>query len=109
MASEKVIWSEGLFLQQHHFQQADRHHEDHARALSANLRPFPWGVTEMEINRDLLKLGRFSLTRCSGVLPDGTPFSIPNEADLPVPLDLPPDGRDFRVFLTLPVSLPETP
>jgi type VI secretion system protein ImpJ len=110
MTSEnKVVWTEGLFLRQEHFQQADRYHEDHARALSAYLRPFPWGLAELGINRDLLKIGKFSLTECRGILQDGTPFAIPDGAHLPTPLDLPSDARDVRIFLSLPINQPDTP
>jgi type VI secretion system protein ImpJ len=110
MTSEnKVLWTEGLFLRQQHFQQSDRYHEDHARALTSHLSPFPWGVTELEINRELLKIGKFAVTRCRGILPDATPFSIPEGADPPMPLDFPDEARNVRVFLSVPVRAADGP
>src|SRR6266478_9206480 len=73
----KVIWSEGLFLRPQHFQQADRYIEKLVRSRVAALRPYPWGITELKLNRDMLSLGKFALLEARGVLEDGTPFSIP--------------------------------
>ncbi|MCM8738883.1 type VI secretion system baseplate subunit TssK [Azospirillum sp. A1-3] len=102
----KVVWSEGMFILPQHFQQADRYVEHLVRARVGNLRPFPWGVSRLEINRDLLTTGRFALIRCSGVLEDGTPFSIPEDAPPPPAIELPENIRDCMVFLTLPVAHP---
>lgn len=101
-----VVWSEGMFVLPQHFQQADRHVERLVRQRVAALRPFPWGLTELEINRDLLSVGRFAVTRCAGVLEDGTPFSIPDDAPPPPVLELPDNLRDCLVHLTLPIVHP---
>ena len=68
---------EGMFLRAQHFQQQDRWLEMLVRGRTAAMRPYPWGVTEMAIDRDLLATGRFALASASGVFEDGTPFSIP--------------------------------
>ncbi len=102
----KVVWSEGMFLRVQHFQQADRHMEKLVRGRSADLCPYPWGIAGMQINRDLLNIGKFALAECRGVFPDGFPFSIPDDADHPTPLDLPENARDVVVHLTLPARQP---
>lgn len=69
--TNRVVWQEGMFLRAQHFQQQDRWLEMLARARSAPLRSYPWGVVEMSIGRDLLATGRFALSAASGVFEDG--------------------------------------
>ena len=102
----KVVWSEGMFLRTQHFQQFDRYVERLVRARTVALRPHGWGLSHLEINRELLTTGKFALTACRGVLPDGTPFAVPEDADHPPPLDLPEQARNVVVFLSLPVRQP---
>ena len=47
-------------------------------------------------------LGKFAISACAGVLPDGQTFSLPGDAPPPPPLDVPADTRDAVVYLTLP-------
>jgi type VI secretion system protein ImpJ len=101
--TNRVVWQEGMFLRAQHFQQQDRWLEMLVRGRTAAMRPYPWGVTEMAIDRDLLATGRFALTSASGVFEDGTPFLIPGETDHPPPLDLPDSARNLVVFLAAPV------
>jgi len=76
--TNRVVWQEGMFLRAQHFQQQDRWLEMMVRARTAALRPHPWGVVEMMIDRDLLTTGRFALSSAVGVFEDGTPFAIPS-------------------------------
>jgi type VI secretion system protein ImpJ len=98
----KVIWSEGLFLRPQHFQQADRYVEKLVRSRLAALRPYTWGITELKLNREMLTLGKFAIDVARGVLEDGTPFSIPDDADHPAPLDIPETTRNSIIYLALP-------
>ncbi|HSW03529.1 type VI secretion system baseplate subunit TssK [Aquabacterium sp.] len=100
---DKVVWQEGMFLRAQHFQQQDRHAAHQLQARAEPLRPHPWGVTELSIDRDLLAAGRFALSSASGVMEDGTPFSIPGGTDAPLPLDLPEGTRNAVVYLALPL------
>ncbi len=85
----KVVWGEGLFLQPQHLQQQERYLERLVRASTAPLRPFAWGLTRLELDRDLLTLGKFAVRAAAGMLPDGTPFAMPDHDDHPRPIDLP--------------------
>lgn len=105
----RVAWYEGLFIRQHHFQQADRHMDWLIHSRVAPLTAHGWGVTEIGINRELLTMGKVGLTLCRGILPDGTPFSIPDNADNPSPLQVPTTTRNAIVHLALPLSLPTSP
>jgi type VI secretion system protein ImpJ len=98
---DKVVWQEGMFLRAQHFQQQDRHSARQLQARVEPLSPHPWGLTELAIDRDLLTAGRFALSAASGVLEDGTPFSIPGGADAPPPLELPEGTRNAVVYLAL--------
>lgn len=100
---DKVVWQEGMFLRAQHFQQQDRHAAHQLQARAEPLRPHPWGVTELSIDRNLLASGRFALSSAAGVMEDGTPFSIPGAVDAPVPLDLPEGTRNAVVYLAVPL------
>ncbi len=102
----KVIWGEGLLLQPQHLQQQERYLERLVRASTAGLTPFSYGLTELEIDADLLTLGKFALRSAAGLMPDGTPFRIPGEVDQPPPLDLPETLRNATLFLVLPARQP---
>lgn len=105
-AHNRVIWSEGLFLQPQHFQQQDRYFEQYVENRCQSLVPHSWGFTELEFERDFLKIGKVGLRRLSGVFPDGTPFRMPDDDPLPAPIDIGPDIRDQRLFLALPLRRP---
>lgn len=102
----KVVWSEGMFLRAQHFQQFDRYVEKLVRGRVDGLRSHAWGLSDVKLNRELLATGRFAVTSCRGTLPDGTPFSIPDDADHPTPLELPENARNVIVYLALPLSQP---
>lgn len=102
-AHNRVIWSEGLFLQPQHFQQQDRYFERYVETRCEHLAPYTWGFTEIEFERDFLKIGKVGLRRLAGVFPDGTPFRMPEDDPLPTPLDVAPDVRDQRLYLAVPL------
>jgi len=102
----KVVWCEGMFLRPQHFQQQDRYVEHLVRQSSANLGPYAWGFRELKIDHDLLQTGKFALSRARGVMPDGTPFDLPEEAAAPEALDLSEEVENATVFLALPVRDP---
>src|SRR5690242_18584612 len=98
-AHNRIVWSEGLFLQPQHFQQQDRHFERYVEARCQSLAPYPWGLIEAEVERDFLKIGKIGFRRLVGVFPDGTPFRMPDDDPLPPPIDVPADIRDQRLHL----------
>ena len=100
----KVIWSQGMFLQPHHFQQEARHVEHLIDLRVRATGPHAWGFSELVLDEGLLALGRVGLVRASGVLPDGTPFMIPSTDAAPLPLALKPDVKGEIVYLGAPVA-----
>ena len=101
--TNRVVWQEGMFLRAQHFQQQDRHFSQLARAGLAAAHPYPWGMLEARIDRDLLATGRFALSSAAGLFEDGTPFAIPGETDHPVPRELPETTRDAVIYLAVPI------
>ena len=99
----KVVWSEGLFLRPQHFQQQDRYVERYVESRCAALAPHTWGFTEVELERDLLSIGKFGLRRAAGVFPDGTPFRMPDDDPLPAALDVAAQTRGEIVSLAVPL------
>lgn len=105
-ADNKVVWSEGMFLRPQHFQQHDRYVERLVRRRVAGIAPFAFGLSELRINRDLLIGGKFAIAQARGILPDGTPFDIPDDVDHPTPLEIGPNVRNEIIYLMLPEQQP---
>jgi type VI secretion system protein ImpJ len=101
--TNRVLWQEGMFLRSQHFQQQDRWLEAFLRGRVSALRPHPWGVTQVTLDKDLLGTGRFAVSSASGVFEDGTPFSLPGETEHPAPFDVPDNTRGVLIHLALPI------
>ncbi|CAH1653539.1 MULTISPECIES: type VI secretion system baseplate subunit TssK [unclassified Chelatococcus] len=102
----KVSWSEGMFIRPQHFQQETRYLEQLIRRRCHVLRPFGWGLTHMEIDRELLATRHFGLRQCAGVFEDGTAFSLQDGDGRLAPLPLTPAANGAFVYLTLPLRRP---
>ena len=102
-ASNKVVWSEGMFLRPQHFQQQDRYIERYVESRCQAFGAHSWGVMELSLDHELLKLGKISVSRVKGVFPDGTPFSAPEVDHLPPPLEIPENVHDEIVYLAVPL------
>lgn len=98
----KVLWTEGLFLQPHHFQQADRYVEYLVAGSTRRIAPYLWGVSDLEIDQETLKLGKFAIRSASGLTPDGAVFRTPQAEDHPPAREVPRDARDCVVYLAVP-------
>jgi type VI secretion system protein ImpJ len=106
--NSKVVWSEGLFLRPHHFQQNDRYFENLVEARVRDITPYPWGFSVLDIDRDLAQQSKFGLRRAAGVMPDGTPFSMPDLSPLPAPIDVPDNAAGQLAWLSLPLAAPNS-
>jgi type VI secretion system protein ImpJ len=110
--TRNVVWTEGLFLTPHLFQQADRHYESLLNFRLNALTPYFWGISELEIDRAGLPNSFFTLYRCSGVMPDGLPVQIPGEDLAPEVRSVkdlfPPSAESLDVYLTIPARQADT-
>jgi len=102
----KVVWSEGMFLNPHHFQQQERYFERYIDGKQATQNAYGWGIEHIEIDRSLLKLGKISIASAAGVFPDGTPFSFPDQNDSPPVFEVPENTLNQIVYLAIPVKRP---
>lgn len=102
MRYDKVIWSEGMFLQPQHFQQQDRYLE---QLIDGSIRPlaaFGWGFVSIVLDEAAARDGKVALSSARGVMKDGTPFDLSSVDPAPEPIDIPVGAKDVLVVLALP-------
>jgi type VI secretion system protein ImpJ len=91
----KPVWSEGVLVSQHHFQQQDRYHEqllaDRVRAVVH----YDWGITELEIDPAGLASSQLRIVKFKAIWPDGASLACGEGYDQPAP---PP--RNFEAAFT---------
>ena len=102
--NNKTVWTEGMFLKPQHFQQNDRYFETLVRERCGGFQPYDWGFKTLKIDIRHLSMGKFSLAECSGIFLDGTPFNLPQDDDLPLPIDIPIDVSNTIIYLSLPAQ-----
>jgi type VI secretion system protein ImpJ len=105
----RVVWSEGMHLAQHHFQAQTAYFERVAGAALSDLFLAPYGLLSCELDHDALLNGTVAVTAARGIMPDGLPFSFPEETP-PDPLSLAttfsPTQPAHQVLLAVPAELP---
>ena len=104
--NSKVIWSEGMFLSSQHFQQQERYFERLVDSKCSAFGAYGWGMHDFEIDQQLLTLGKVSVSRGSGVFPDGTPFNFPDVDEPPPVYEVPENTHNCIVYLCVPVKRP---
>ncbi|MCG8671491.1 MAG: type VI secretion system baseplate subunit TssK [Pseudomonadales bacterium] len=100
----KVVWSEGMFLRPQHFQQQERYMERYVDQRSNALHAYGWGFHQLVLDQELLKQGKIAIVSASGVLPDGTPFNIPQDDETPAVLEIPENIHNEMVYLGVPLK-----
>jgi type VI secretion system protein ImpJ len=105
----RIVWSEGMHLAQHHFQAQTAYFERLAGAAVSDLFHAPYGLLGCELDAEALLNGTVSIVSAHGIMPDGLPFSFPEEAT-PAPLAIgdifSPTQASHEVLLALPAELP---
>jgi len=100
---KSVAWREGLFIRPQHFQQNNytQQTEMMQRTLlsGANM----WGLFDLEIDDQLLSMGKLSLVSASGILPDGTLFNSQDFIEK-LTLDIDKEDGGKAVYLALPLN-----
>ena len=100
-----------MTLDPHHFQQWDRYYHGALNARVRAMAPFHWGVLQLDIDRERLTNGELVLVRCSGVMPDGLVFDMPESDEPPAPRAVQdyfaPTSDRMAVFLATPVERPD--
>lgn len=80
--ARQVLWTQGLFLQPHHFQVADMAVDSRLRALRRASSPWYWGFKSLTISEDALLNNQIGVTSLAAVFQDGTEISFPGNAVL---------------------------
>jgi len=100
--TNKVVWTEGMFLRPHHFQQAENYLENYVKLWGQAHCGYFWGFLNLELDQTLLRQGKVAVNAASGIMPDGTPFGF-SAAQLILPaLDIADNQVGERVVLALP-------
>ena len=81
-----------MLLAPQHLQQWDRYHDHLVAERFRATQAFEWGLTELRLDAEALRNGRLVVSSARGVLPDGTPFALPDE-------DPPPPAREIEGHL----------
>jgi type VI secretion system protein ImpJ len=106
----RVVWSEGMCLEPHHFQVQNRYFEDAIQFATSSLWFASYGLAGVELDAEALRNGTVSLLHARGVFRDGLPFHMPESDALPEPraiADLFPPTRDgIVVMLAIPPRRP---
>jgi type VI secretion system protein ImpJ len=102
----KVIWTEGMFLQPQHFQQHDRFLARQAHLRAGIEQGYGWGFVSVALDSAALTLGKIAISGAHGVLPDGLVFDIPGQDAAPAAFDVPADTRDELVVLAAVLQRP---
>src|SRR5256885_774144 len=79
----RVVWSKGMFLTPQYFQAHDNYLEDAMQFRISAAEFKGWGFLDLAVNEEELVNGRFTVTKCRGVFPDGTLFDSSEGDDLP--------------------------
>lgn len=82
----RVVWNEGMYLAQHHFQVQGKYFEDSLQFALTNLFYRSHGLIDCELDAEALLNGTVALIHARGLLPDGLPFHIPESDPAPAPL-----------------------
>ena len=99
----RVVWQDGMFMKQQHFQQLERAQDKFTSMLIAYSSPLYWGITQIETNTELLSFGKIGLTKAEGILEDRTPFQLPLQANLPEIKTVDPSLIGKCVYLCCPL------
>lgn len=111
--NNRIVWTEGMFLTPHHFQQWDGYVQGEVQFRQETAAPFAWGIWQLQIDLDALANGRFALLELAAVLPDGAAVRAPVVDPLPSSRPFAPhfaaDQLRLEVFLALPETRPGVP
>lgn len=99
----KIVWAEGVFLSQQHFQAWDKQLERSQHFRQFLINPFSWGVISLAIDQEALGFGRFQLLEASVLFQDGRIVNYQSSVNAPLACDLDAPGGDaLGVYLALP-------
>ncbi len=100
---QKIVWAEGLFLGQQHFQQWDRVFQRELQQRSQLTTPHCWGLVSLNLLEEALEMGQCRLESITAILPNGQWVVHDSQRDGgPLLCDLTAGGDRVDVWLALP-------
>ena len=100
---QKIVWAEGLFLGQQHFQQWDRVFQRELQQRSQLTTPHCWGLVSLNLLEKALEMGQCRLESITAILPNGQWVVHDSQRDGgPLLCDLTAGGDRVDVWLALP-------
>ncbi|OOF70622.1 type VI secretion system baseplate subunit TssK [Rodentibacter caecimuris] len=103
-SSNRVLWKEGLFIRPQHFQQENRFLISQLKQI-LDISAYNLGFEKLTIDQQQLSYGKFALSDCKGVMPDGTLFDLPLTDSLPVPISIDSRFIGETIYLCLPIVI----
>lgn len=101
----KVVWAEGIFLGQQHFQAWEEYLEGYQHQQARRLQPLAWGILSLAVEEKALANGRFQLRECSAVFPDGRMVAFDSGEERPLMCELGGRGGEtVEIYLALPAN-----
>jgi type VI secretion system protein ImpJ len=79
--AEPLRWSEGMLLSPQHFQQNDIYWQEQTALRSRWMRPYAWGLWDLELDETALRQGVVQITHLEAMLPDGMAVQFPAAKD----------------------------
>ncbi|OOF55435.1 type VI secretion system baseplate subunit TssK [Rodentibacter myodis] len=101
--SNRVLWKEGLFIRPQHFQQESRFLTSQLKQI-IDISSYNFGFEKVIFDQQQLAYGKFALTQCKGVMPDGTLFNLPLTDSLPSPISISSHLIGETIYLCLPFA-----
>lgn len=100
--SNRVLWKEGLFIRPQHFQQENRFLATQLKQV-IDISAYNLGFECVVFDQQQLAYGKFALTQCKGIMPDGTLFDLPLTDNLPSPMSITTNLIGETIYLCLPI------
>jgi type VI secretion system protein ImpJ len=102
----KVVWFEGMYLGQQHFQAQRQSFEDLVHFSSSNLWFEPFGFIGYRLDAEALRNGTVTLVHARGIFPDGLVFHMPDSDSLPPPRKIEENFPPTRESLLVAIAVP---
>ena len=103
---KQVVWKEGIFISPQHFQQQALHFKSYIHNYASTVGYTKhYGLGDITVNTDLLKMGKIAISDCFGLFPDGHYFHLDEE----IVIDVPQDAVKKTLYLLIPIALKGAP
>lgn len=100
---QKIVWAEGLFLGQQHFQQWDQSFRKDLRLRTRLVNPHCWGLIDITVMAEALEMGQCRVDAVGAILPNGQWVHFDGQEEgAPLLCDLNVGGDRVDVWLAQP-------